>query len=204
MRVFFALLISVSGLAQSVQPDSVSKSKKKVTYFATLQTASLIGCNDCSKGKEVTFSGAIVSGVRIKAFGVGVGVGHDSYRDANTAPIFMVTSWDIIRRKNALVLQVQYGTSLKTWRYFPYDYEEYGYKSTAGGTMFNPVMGYRLQYEKVQITFGVGYKYQVITNRYEYPTWRWTGTEYVPGDPSRRNVLMELSRLVVSMAVGWN
>lgn len=202
--VIFALLISVSGLAQTIQPDSVQIKTKKLKYFFSLQTASLMGCDDCGKGKEITFSGAIIQGVRIKNFGFGVGLGHDSYRDWNTAPVFLSVSWDMIKQKNALVLKVDYGTSLKTWRYYPYDYAEYGYKETKGGSTFNPSLGYQVNSGKMHVTFGVGFKTQIIRDFYEFPSWRWTGTQYVEGDPSRRTVKHDLSRLMLSLAVGWN
>lgn len=210
--VIFALLISVSGLAQSVQPDSVRIKNKKLKYFFSLQTASLIGCDDCGKGKAITFSGAIIQGVRIKKFGFGVGLGHDSYHDWNTAPVFLSASWNlpfkgavgVSKQKNALVLKVDYGTSLKTWRYYPYEYPEYGYKETTGGATFNLSLGYRVNSDKMHVTFGVGFKTQTIRDFYEFPSWRWTGTQYVEGDPSRRTVKHDLSRLMLSLAVGWN
>ncbi len=208
----FTMLISVSGLAQTAQPDSVQINNKKVKYFFSLQTASLVGCNDCGKGKEITFSGAIIQGVRIKKFDLGVGLGHDSYRDWNTAPVFLSVSWNlpfkgsagVIKQKNALVLKVDYGTSLKTWRYFPYENPEYGYKETIGGSTFNPLLGYRVNSGKMHVTFGLGFKTQTISDFYEFPSWRWTGTQYVEGDPSRRTVKHDLSRLMLSLAVGWN
>jgi hypothetical protein len=202
--VIFALLISVSGFAQSVKPDSVQIKNKKLKYFFSLQTASLIGCDDCGKGKSITFSGAIIQGVRIKKFGFGVGLGHDSYHDWNTAPVFLSASWDMIKQKNALVVKLDYGTSLKTWRYYPYEYPEYGYKETSGGSTFNPSLGYRVNSDKMHVTFGVGFKTQTISDFYEFPTWRWTGTQHVEGDPSRRTVKHDLSRLMFSLAVGWN
>jgi hypothetical protein len=202
--VIFTLLISVSGLAQSSQPDSVLIKNKKLKYFFSLQTASLIGCDDCGKGKEITFSGAIIQGVRIKKFGFGIGLGHDSYHDWNTAPVFLSASWDMIKQKNALVLKVDYGTSLKTWRYYPYENPEYGYKETSGGSTFNPSLGYRVNSDKMHVTFGLGFKTQTIRDLYEFPSWRWTGTQYVEGDPSRRTLKHDLSRLMLSLAVGWN
>ncbi|MCW5911179.1 MAG: hypothetical protein KIT62_08905 [Cyclobacteriaceae bacterium] len=191
------------GLAQP-GPDSLSDKAGKIRYYFALQTASLIGCNDCGKGKEITFSGAIIQGVRYKSFRLGVGLGHDSYRNWNTAPVFLSAGWDIIRQKNALVMQVNYGTSLKTWRYYPYDFQEYGYKETSGGQTFNPALGYRVQSGKMNVTFGIGYKVQIISDRYEFPSWYWTGTQYVEGAPNRKTVKHELNRLVLSLAVGWN
>lgn len=201
--VIFALLISVSGFAQVVQPDSLNNTRK-ISYFFSLQTASMIGCNDCGKGKEITFSGAITQGIRIKRFGLGIGLGHDSYRDWNTAPVFLSASWDVFKEKNTLVLKVDYGTSLKTWRYYPYEYPEYGYKETTGGATFNPSMGYRVHSGKIHVTFSIGYKTQTIRDMYEFPTWHWNGTQYVEGDPSRRTIKHDLRRLMLSLAVGWN
>lgn len=203
MRLLFIMLTAcgvMTAQAQNETPDSV---KRRVQYYFMVQGGPLIGCNTCGKGKEITFSGALIQGIKVNTVRVGVGLGHDSYRDWNTAPIFLSASWDMVKHKNALVAQFNYGTALKTWRYYPNEFPEYGYTKTEGGMMINPSLGYRIHSGNMSVLFAVGYKRQTINSFYEYPSYRWTGTTFVQGDNSRTRRETELSRLMFTIGVGW-
>jgi hypothetical protein len=194
----------ITGVAASAQHDGQdSLSKRKMEYYFQFQSGSLIGCNSCSDGKQISFSGSTTHGVKIgRKLRVGAGVGLDSYLELNTLPLFGSVSWDLIGKKNLVYVEMNYGGALASWR--PQDLQEYGYQKTNAGKMYSFGLGYRIKYEKMRISLGVGRKTQFVTSYYEYPTYYWNNTTYVLGDPSRKTVKNEMNRLQVWLAVGWN
>src|SRR6478735_10840095 len=56
------------------------KNDKQIGYYFNVQIGPLLGCNNCSEGKEITFSSATTHGITIgKKFRTGLGIGLDSY-----------------------------------------------------------------------------------------------------------------------------
>ncbi len=163
----------------------------------------LVGCNECGRGKEITFSAATVHGIKFAKRGrAGAGLGYDSYYGWSTVPVFGSVSWDLFARKNAFFLQFNYGGILKTWKYTWYD--EYGYQRSEGKRMVNPMVGYRIRYHDASIALMAGYKFQKIESYYQYENYIW--------DPNTQKTLMEpigssekrsLNRFMISLAVGW-
>src|SRR6267154_1561715 len=86
---------------QGRSSDDEQKNPGSVVYFFAIQAGALVGCNDCSKGKEFTFSAATIQGVTIgRKFRTGIGLGFDSYQHWQTVPIYGMVSWDLIGDKN--------------------------------------------------------------------------------------------------------
>ena len=110
---------AISLFAQGALENSDSTvAAKKFEYYFYLQSGTLIGCNDCGRGKELTFTGATVQGVKIgKRLRVGAGLGYDSYFGWNMVPIFGSVSWDLFAKKNAFFLEFNYGGALASWKY---------------------------------------------------------------------------------------
>lgn len=177
--------------------------KKKAEYYFYFQSGMLVGCNECGRGKEITFSSAMVHGIKLdKRLRLGIGVGFDSFYNYSTVPIFGSASWDLFSKKNAFFLQLNYGTPLKTSRYTPYD--EYGYKSSSGGRMVNPAVGYRILYHHASIACMIGYKFQQINSRYEYQNYVWNPItdQYIP-EPQVSIEARDLNRFMLSLSIGW-
>ncbi len=194
------LIIGASSFAQPIGQDSISK--KKIEYYFQFQSGSLIGCNSCSDGKQISFSGSTSHGVKIgKKLRVAAGVGLDSYFEWNTMPMFGSVSWDLIGKKNVLYVEMNYGGALASWK--PLDFQEYGYQKTNAGRMISYVVGYRIKYDEMRISIGLGQKNQRLTSYYEYETYYWNNIAYVLGDPNRKTVKNEINRLQVWIAVGW-
>lgn len=194
------LIVGTTAFAQSERQDSLRK--RKIEYYFQVQSGSLIGCNSCSDGKQINFSGSTTHGIKIgRKLRVGAGVGLDSYFDWNTMPVFGSVSWDLIGKKNALYVEFNYGGALASWR--PIEYQEYGLQKTDAGKMYSYGLGYRIKYEKMHISIGVGRKTQLVTSYYEYPTYYWNNRNYILGDPSRKTVKNEMNRLQVWLAVVW-
>ncbi len=180
------------------------KNDKKYSYFFTLQVGSLIGCNDCSEGKEITFASSTIHGITIgKKLRTGLGIGLDSYYAWHTMPIFGSVSWDIFGTKNtsALFVQFNYGWS-KPW--LNKSRREYGFEDVEGGRMVSTQIGYRLKYHDLRISLSVGTKYQRVFANYEYPTYYYTEEGLmVQGTSSTRTIQESMNRLMFSLTVGW-
>lgn len=208
MKSAFISLLFISGLA-SAQPDSTTVMRvKKAAYFFYIQSGMLLGkypsgCTDCNPVKEATFSAATIHGVKIgKRLRVGGGLGFDAYSGWNVVPIFANASWDLFSRKDAFFLQLNYGTSLKSWKQVPY--EEYGLQSSQGRVMINPAVGYRIRYHDASMALLVGYKLQMMTSYYEYPTYYWHPIQgQLIGDNNSITQDQTLNRLMVSLSIGW-
>ncbi len=197
---FVGLIAFVHGHAQSMNADSIKQNK--IEYYFQFQMGALVGCTFCNQGKEISFSGSTTHGIKIgKRLRVGAGVGIDSYFNWNTVPAFGSVSWDFPGKRNALFFQFTYGKSLSAWpaqsRY------EYGHQKTKAGEVYGFGVGYRIRYEKMRISFGIGSKSQLITSYYAYPTQYWRRNSYVAGEPSTKIIKNELNRLALWMAVGW-
>jgi len=179
------------------------KSSKQVAYFFYLQSGALIGCNECSRGKGVSFSGATVHGVKLgRRLRVGGGMGIDTYYNWNNLPVFGSISWDLLARKNAFFVLLNYGGTLTSWKYSPFD--EYGYKESNGGRMVNPMVGYRITYHDISISLLAGYKSQKMASFYEYPSYYWDPINgQLLGDPMTTKMSRELNRFMISLTVGW-
>lgn len=208
MRTFISaclLLLVVNSLSaqtEIVNSDSV-QATKKIEYFFYFQSGMLVGCNECSRGKEVTFSGATVHGIKLGSRArVGVGVGYDSFYGWNTMPVFGSASWDLFKGKDDFFLQFNYGSTLRVWKYSQQD--EYGYDRSEGGRMVNPMVGYRVRYHDASIALMVGYKFQKTSAFYKYENYAWNpATQQYLSDPIGLTVTQELNRFIVSLSIGW-
>jgi hypothetical protein len=202
--IIIGLLVTTAILssAQSELPDSVEV-KNKVEYFFYFQSGMMVGCNECGKGKEITFSGATVHGIKLgKRLRIGGGLGYDSYYNISTVPVFSSASWDLFAKKNAFFLQFNYGGALKVWKYSEYD--EYGYQKSNGGRMVNPMVGYRIRYHDASIALMLGYKFQNIKSYYEYENYVWNpATQSYLTEPIGSSEKRSINRFLVSLAVGW-
>jgi len=218
--VLLFLSTSVTGFAQNFDADSVlytsikrpstkqvEVTSRHIEYFFNIQSGSLIGCNDCGKGQEVTFSLATTHGITVgKKFRAGLGVGFDTYTNWQTLPISALASWDLIGNKdeNALFLQVYYGWA-HPWFIRNASNQYYSddpYSGVSGGKMINPGIGYRISYYNLRLAFTVGYKFQRIfyktnQNGYVCPQCNY----YAPFQTSE--ITQDLNRVQLMMSVGW-
>jgi hypothetical protein len=199
--LIFIFYLGWEAHSQGISRDSLSTKKWLTGYYFQIQSGTLIGGNASSD--EISFSGATTHGVKVgRKLRVGAGVGLDSYYQWSTVPLFGSISWDLLGKKNALFVEFNYGGALASWRQI--NFEEYGYTHSQGGKVYSYGMGYRIKYEKLRISGGVGRKTQLMTTYYEYPTYYWDNNNYLLGEPTTRKVKNELNRLMVWIAVGLN
>jgi hypothetical protein len=198
------ILILLTGLAahaQNINPDSIRNGR--VEYYFQIQSGALVGCSNCSNGKEIGFSGSTTHGVKLgRKLRIGAGVGLDSYYEWNIVPLFGSISWDLFGKKNALFAELNYGEALASRRH--QYFQEYGYAYSKGGQSYSFGLGYRIKYDRVRISCGIARKTQFMTSYYEYPTYYWNNNDYILGEPSNKKVNIEMNRLVVWIAVGLN
>jgi hypothetical protein len=180
-------------------------SSKRIEYFFNIQTGALVGCNDCSKGKEFTFSVLTVQGITIgKKLRTGLGMGFDSYQNWQTLPLFGMVSWDLIGNKtrNALFVQMNYG-----WAH-PWFVRDGFYSNSIadpfsdvnGGKMINPQIGYRISYFNLRLLLVAGYKFQSIS--YKRPNYYYCPTCDLQ-QQSFDDITQDMNRVQVMMAIGW-
>ncbi len=178
------------------------QSSKKIEYFFNLQMGSLVGCNDCGKGKELTFTAATVHGITIgKKLRTGIGMGFDSYQNWQALPVYGLISWDLIgnKNKNAVFLQMAYGWA-HPWFVRDGAYSSYTsdpFLGVAGGRMINPQIGYRLKYYNIKMSITIGYKYQRIFYGYN------TCPTCARPESTIENITQDLNRVRLTMSVGW-
>jgi hypothetical protein len=182
------------------------KDTKLIGYFFNVQMGSLIGCNNCGNGRDVTFTTATTHGVTIgKKLRTGLGIGFDSYANWQTLPVFGSVSFDLIgnKKSNAVFVQLNYGWAhpwfVRNNLYNYYTSDPYG--GIAGGRMINPSIGYRLKYHEMKLSIGVGYKYQRIFYKSE-PYYACPACLY-QAPQNALDVTQEMNRLQVIMSVGW-
>jgi hypothetical protein len=225
MVILICLISSLTSLiyAQHVKDDSVAYTpipktyglgKKEIrsidsatvnrryAYFITTQIGSLVGCTDCTDGKDVTSTYSLINGITVgKKIRVGVGVGFDSYVGWQTIPAFASVNWDVVgnKNRNALFIQLNYGYA-KGW--IQKSYQAYGYASAEGGRLISPLIGYRIKYHDVNFSFMTGIKWQRVFSFYEYPTWNWVNGEYQPGT-NYSTIKQDMSRFMFAVAIGW-
>jgi len=180
---------------------------KFIEYFFNIQTGALVGCNDCGKGKEFTFSVATAQGMTIgNKFRAGIGIGFDSYQNWQTLPIYGTVSWDLIgnKTKNALFIQMNYGWA-HPWFVLDGFYSNYSYdpfSTVNGGRMLNPQIGYRISYYNLKLSLIAGYKFQRIiykNPRYFYPNCPACDFPQQSFD----EVTQDMNRVQLMMSVGW-
>ncbi len=228
MKNYLSILlfgIVATGYSQSFEADSVfyaplekpnekkvklnneSINPKTVGYFFNLQMGPLIGCNDCGKGNDVTFSFATMHGVTIgKKWRGGVGAGFDSYTNWHTIPAYAMVSWDLIgnKNKNAVYLQFAYGWA-HPWFIRNGEYNYYAtdpFTSVRGGRMINPSIGYRLNYHDLKLSIGVGYKFQRIFYKSRQYYYCGPACDLI-GPYQNLEITQDFNRVQVMMSVGW-
>lgn len=181
-----------------------TKNSVRFQYFFNVQVGPLIGCNDCSGDKDITFTSSTLHGITLgRKLRVGLGVGFDSYDSWQTLPLYGSVSWDLLGTKNtqALYLQFDYGWSA-AWR--QRDQFEYGFTDSGGGKMYNALVGYRIKYHDLKIGLAIGSKSQQVYTYYESPSYYYNSEGIlVQGAPNRTTVKKEMSRLIFSLSVGW-
>lgn len=196
----FSVIIAGAINGQSVSLDSV-KQERLFSYFFTVQTGALVGCNECKVGKEVTFSSSTIHGIKVgKKLRVGAGLGFDSYAQWQAIPLFGSVSWDLLGKRNKLFTQINYGYA-RAWK--PFKEQEFGLKDMRGGTAFSAMLGYRINYGDIHMALLAGYKFQSATANYEYGYYSWLSSFRNYETSTQQTVKENMNRFAISLAVGW-
>lgn len=207
VSIFIVLQGSLSLYAQqnvsnvTLATDSV-KTERNFPYFITVQLGMLIHCPDCNDEHPITLTTSIIQGVRIgKKLQTGIGIGFDQYDDYKILPVFGSLAWDIAGNKNtnALFIQFNYGGS-KSWT--DKSKETYGYDHTTGGRMICALLGYRIKFKKIKISFSAGTKWQRVFTYYQYPSYYYTFRDIaMPGLYNTVTVQQDMNRFIFATTV---
>ena len=193
--------------ARARRSDDDKNNANPIAYFFIIQTGTLVGCNDCSKGKEFTFSAATIQGITIgRRLRTGIGLGFDSYQNWQTLPIYGMVSWDLIgnKNRNAVFVQMSYGWAhpwfVKDGAYASYVADPFS--SVEGGRMINPQIGYRINYYDLKLTVAIGYKFQQIHYKkpgYFYPNCPQCDFPQLSFD----EITQDMNRVQLVIGIGW-
>src|SRR6478735_1049019 len=188
-----AILVWRPTMGQSANSDSTFR-KSTLNYFFSVQYGALIG-------DEVTFSASTIHGVTLaKKLRLGAGIGFDSFKNANTTPVFGSVSLDVFGKKNVLFIQSTYGWAPFAWS--PSLKNEYGYDKTKGGEDFSIMLGYRIISGDVRIALLAGLKHQQMQIQYKYPTYYPWSSLYVPKEQAYNTQVIKetMNRIAISLS----
>ncbi|HET9487564.1 MAG TPA: hypothetical protein VFO54_09020 [Chryseosolibacter sp.] len=175
------LFFSFEGVSQSDSTHS------KATYFIAVHSGALLG----ERHQGTALSAALIQGVRYRQLHAGVGVGYDAYPDWRTAPVFGSVSFDFPpQRANRFFIQFNMGNSVM-WNpmYTENDLMTYEVKDNF---YLNPVLGYKIVTEKINVQVSGGYKFQRLEYRL---AWGGSGTTYLRRD---------IARISLQLGFGFN
>ncbi|MBK5278171.1 MAG: hypothetical protein JJE09_04830 [Bacteroidia bacterium] len=190
-------------IEKKAHPHRPISSDKNSHYFFNFLSGTLIGGSGIYDSEIATFSFSTTHGVRLgKRFGVGAGVGFDSYSSWKALPFFGTLSYDLLGKKNRLFAQLNYGVSHVKKVKSQY---EYGSTTHEGGTMISPSLGYKIVYGDLRLYISVGYKSQKIFLHSEYPAYySYAFSIRAPGPNSSFNdTALSLNRAYFSIGFGW-
>jgi hypothetical protein len=193
-RLFFFLFLLLACQA-TAQTDSVGHAGKKVRYWNNFLMGGLQGDH-----KQTSFSFATTHGVRLGRLAAGLGAGVDAYGDWKIIPLFASASFDFARIKNdALFIQMNGGYG----RAFYSGEDNVGIPSidNGGGKMLNPMVGYRINADRLRIYIAMGYKFQRNKYSYHYVNPIFS---YIPTDIPKYTIQEDMQRFVVQLGFGWH
>jgi len=189
MRISFLLIFCLFlGINTSKGQDSSFLHQPLLKYYNSFATAILSGGND----KPLTASITTIHGIAMHRWRLGVGVGIESYEVWRTVPVFGSLSFDFGKIKNnALYVQANAGYA------FGHRLERVegaSNENDEGGLMLNPMIGYRIEANKVNVFIAAGYKLQRVDYSFD---WIW-GWPYVSTDMTE-----EFNRFTFQIGVGF-
>jgi hypothetical protein len=187
ISVFFAVtfLSAVSLFGQ----DSVASRPSTFRYWNSFSTGVLLGESE----KNLTASLTTTHGIVMKRWRIGVGVGIEGYDDWRTVPLYVTGSFDFGRvNDNWLYLQMNGGHAFA--RYIN-EIEGASNGEENGGLMLNPMIGYRMNARKFNVSVAAGYKLQRVDYSFDW-IWGWPATT--------TQIDEEFHRFMFQVSVGFN
>lgn len=190
MRIKYLLFSCSMLLFNTVNgQDSSLIQKPNIKYWNSFATGILSGGDN----KTLTATLTTTHGVAMQRWRLGAGIGVEGYDGWRTVPVFGSLSFDFGKIKNnALYIQTNAG--------YAYGHrlgriEGVANEKDEGGLMFNPMLGYRMESERFNISIAAGYKLQRVEYSFD---WIW-GWPYMSTDMSE-----EFNRFTFQIGVGFN
>jgi len=190
MRIKYFLFFSSMFLFNAVNgQDSSLTEKPIIKYWNSFATGILSGGDN----KTLTASLSTTHGIAMHRWRLGVGVGIEGYDGWRTVPIFGSISFDFGKIKNnALYIQTNAGYA------FGHRLEKIEgviNEKDEGGLMLNPMLGYRMESERFNVSIAAGYKLQQTEYSFEWGGW-WP---YVTTDMTE-----DFNRFTLQIGVGFH
>lgn len=187
-KVLTVLVFVLSVQLATAQTDSLKQNHR---YFSTFLSGALIGCGNCSNGKDFTFSFVTMHGVEFKSgIKLAAGLGLDTYYDWRLFPVVIGITFDKETKPNAVYFHVNAGHAFG--RYLLANPYEEDFITSRGGFTINPMVGFRIGNEKIRLYVQAGYKFQKASFTIDYSEFYKYSRDY------------EMGRFVVQMGFGLN
>jgi hypothetical protein len=182
-----ALLSCLPAVAQQPE-DKVSS----IFYFNQFNSGGLIS----KKKNPVAVSARTIHGVGFRNWRLGVGISFDNYGSWQLFPVVGIMSYDFAAvRANRFYFQVAYGPTLV--RHVDSANDNVAIHE-GGGTMGQPLIGYRITKDKWTMCLGVGYRFQTIAYA-ETPRW----SRGIIDEVSRNTVERNMQRVYLQLGFGF-
>ncbi|MEX2230512.1 MAG: hypothetical protein WD824_00010 [Cyclobacteriaceae bacterium] len=185
-RVFLVISIFFVSFCAVGQADSLDS---KPSYFLSIYSGGLLG----KKGKGSAMTVSLIQGVRHKRFAFGAGIGYDAYTEWRTFPIFGSVAFDLSKGRNRWFIQFNAGYS-KAWN--PTRPEAALRYDDKGGSIFHPLLGYRIQNGNMVLYLTAGYRFQRLTSEWTERFWGWGNS------PNKFTERRDIERLSVQIGFG--
>ncbi len=183
------LIVFLLGINLAVaQTDSLKQQGK---YFNTFLSGALVGCGNCTSGKDFTLSFVTMHGLEFRSgIKLALGLGIDTYYDWRLFPVLIGVTFDKEEKPNAVFFHVNAGHSFG--RYLLARPFEEDYLKSHGGFTINPMLGYRIGNDKIRLYVQAGYKFQKASFIIDYSNNFYYSRDY------------EMGRFIVQMGFGLN
>ncbi len=131
--------------------------------YYQVSTGVLVGSSHQYSGNEASFSGAFISGYKLKQqLGLGLGVGVDFYPGQRHIPLFLDIQGDLVSGRITPFYQLDIGYSWAEERDAPEELE-----SLTGGLYFKPAVGVKWHFARYSWFLQLSYVRQESTARYQ-------------------------------------
>lgn len=138
----------------------------RIAYCNRFSSGVLLG------GESGIMTGSLTMshGVAIGRWSLGAGTGVEGYERWRTMPVYGSLTYHAREPgRNGVYVQMNVGHSFGWWRQSTT--EGIVYEDHPGGLMINPMIGYQLAGEKINVFLSAGYKHQRISYAYGIEWW---------------------------------
>lgn len=191
-------LILTSGFFTAVSGSDSLKRNQRLGYSLALHTGSLFGEQQATTAVGLTHW---FSWHRLARTQTGFGVSWENYVGWQTVPFSFQLRYDIGNRwRNPWFLHAACGYS---WARLVPDRRPPAFQSDYGGQAYSLSFGKALRYEKIELSWRLGYQVQRVGWEEAFEFEQWFTPAGAETYTNRTEIEMTLRRVTLTMAVRW-